>query len=244
MIQEMTYILGSRCSDGVVLVADRKVTLGGGATHAYEDKLFSDIFWMVVGSSGVSGLFEKFREKLQTTITDPKWDKTVPAFTTQIELITRELNAQYREVLGGQVFDVLLGVKTTAEAVLKYIYPIGFAESVRKYKVIGHGEPYGSFFLKQWWRPEMTMLEVAELGFFIIKFIQECELDNTVGIGEGYPQVWLIPSGAIKANATPDELRLLNPQPMSQDDLKAIETRILRRLAQVQKIPWTRPHPS
>jgi 20S proteasome alpha/beta subunit len=70
-LKGMTYILGSRCSDGVVLVGDRKVTLEHGATHEYEDKLFNDIWWLVVGSSGISGLFEKFRDRLTTYLSSP-----------------------------------------------------------------------------------------------------------------------------------------------------------------------------
>lgn len=156
-----------------------------------------------------------------------------------VENITRELNAQYRDVLGPeQVFDVLLGFKTTSEAVLKYVHPIGFAEGVRKYKVIGHGEPYGSFFLKQWWQPTMTMVEVAELGFFIIKYIQDCELDNTVGIGSGFPQVFMIPQAPIPDNATPDQRQALNPKQMLPADLAIISQKVSERLDQLRKMPW------
>lgn len=168
-LRGMTYILGSKCSDGVVLVGDRKITLDGGATHEYEDKLFAEGPWMVIGSSGVTGLFDKFREALATWVASPKNDNTLVGLTTQIEIITRDLNTSYRSVLGGQVFDVLLGIKPTIGTSLKYIHPSGFAEEVRRYKVIGRGEPYGSYFLKHWWQPNKTMLEVAELGFFIIK---------------------------------------------------------------------------
>jgi 20S proteasome alpha/beta subunit len=35
----MTYILGSRCKDGVVLISDRKVTLDFGDDFDYGDKL-------------------------------------------------------------------------------------------------------------------------------------------------------------------------------------------------------------
>ncbi len=77
---------------------------------------------------------------------------------------------------------------------LQYILPRGFAEPVRRYKAIGHGEPYGSVFLKQLWRSDMTMNQVAELGYFIIKYIEATELDASVGVGNGHPQVWFIPN--------------------------------------------------
>ncbi len=40
----------------------------------------------------------------------------------------------------------------------------------------------------------MTMNQVAELGYFIIKYIEATELDASVGVGNGHPQVWFIPN--------------------------------------------------
>ena len=37
---ELTYILGSRCKDGVVLISDRKVTLDFGDDFDYRDKRY------------------------------------------------------------------------------------------------------------------------------------------------------------------------------------------------------------
>lgn len=236
--KDMTYILGSVCSDGVVLVADRKVTLGDGTTHEYEDKLFMDTPWMVVGSSGTLGLFEKFRGRLTAYLASPEYDNQVFTLTTKIENITRELNTDYREVLRGQVFDVLLGLQTTTRPRLQYILPFGFAEGVRRYKVIGHGEPYGSFFLKHWWHPNMKMLEVAELGSFIIKYIQDFELDNSVGIGDGNPQIWLIPNPPIPLVTTPEQRIFLSPQVISPEDVNTIKDRVLKRLNTFKKTSW------
>jgi len=235
-LKPMTYILGAQCSDGVVLVADRKVTIDGGSDHTFEDKLYL-VETIVVGSSGVSGLFEKFRERLSTKITSPNWEKTVYNLTNQIEIITRELNEQYHDVLGGSVFNVLLGVKATTGAILEYVHPIGFAEGVRNYKAIGHGEPYGSFFLKKWWKPTMTMEETTELGFFIIKYIQEMFLDNTVGVGEGYPQVWLIPNNP-PLDTPKEKLQIYRSHAMSDIELKPIADKVSIRIAQIKQMSW------
>ena len=45
----MTYILGSQCKDGVVLVADKKFTVDGGSSYEYGDKLFGDLTGIIVG---------------------------------------------------------------------------------------------------------------------------------------------------------------------------------------------------
>ena len=46
---KMTYILGTRCKDGVVLIADRKFTIDAGAGYEYDDKLFGDLAGVIVG---------------------------------------------------------------------------------------------------------------------------------------------------------------------------------------------------
>ena len=235
-LKGMTYILGSNCVDGVVLIADRKITLRSGITHEYEDKLFNNIWWLVVGSSGITGLFEKFRDNLNTYISSSGWENTITALTNKIELITRELNETYDERLGGQVFDVLFGVKGTTGAFLHYVHPVGFAEGVRKYKAIGHGEPYGSFFLKRWWRPNMSMLEVAELGFFIIKYIEKSELDDSVGIGDGYPQVWLIPHRQPPPGLILADPSVFNPHVPSKDEMDAMQDKVVKRLAKFEDV--------
>jgi 20S proteasome alpha/beta subunit len=38
----MTYILGARCADGVVMIADKKITKDSGVDFEYSDKLFCD----------------------------------------------------------------------------------------------------------------------------------------------------------------------------------------------------------
>lgn len=238
-LKDMTYILGSNCVDGVVLVGDRKIVSGDGSSHEYGDKIFMDAPYVVVGSSGTAGLFEKFREKVIEFTLSPSHEHSVVALTYQIEIITRQLNETYRSILDGEGFDVLLGIKGSITPVLRYVYPVGFAEGVREYRVIGHGEPYGSFFLKHWWKPDMTMLEVAELGFFIIKYIQEFKLDDTVGIGESYPQIWLIPKEPITKDTTPEKAETLVPHLLSQDKIHTMEARVKERVAKLKETSWS-----
>jgi len=238
-LKDMTYILGSHCLDGVVLVGDKKIVSGDGSSHEYDDKIFIVDPWMITGSSGTLALFQKFRERVTEYIYSPNCERTVIALTSRIEFITRQLNEAYREVLQGQDFDVLLGIKGNISAILRYVYPFGLSEDINKYKVIGHGEPYGSFFLKHWWKPDMTMLDVAELGFFIIRYIQEFELDNTVGIGEALPQVWLIPNEPIPDGATPEEVQPLAPHPLPQDEAYAMEAKVRERIAKFKETSWS-----
>lgn len=237
--KDMTYILGSNCSDGVVLISDRKVVSGDGSSHEYEDKIFFVDPWMIVGSSGTLALFQKFREQVTEYINSPNCERTVFAITDVIETTTGQLNASYHDLLQGHDFDVLLGIKSTTGSVLQYVYPYGLAEGVSKYKVIGHGEPYGAFFLKRWWKPNMTMLDVAELGFFIIKYIQEFELDNTVGIGNESPQILLIPNQPIPAGAPPEVAQSYYPRTLSETDIQDMRTKVQQRIAEFKESSWS-----
>lgn len=186
----MTYILGSRCQDGVVLVGDRKLT--GETSYSIEEKIFMDVPPVVLASSGVYGLFDKFRNKVAAHLAEHP-QQPAQMFLEAIENFTVELNVNYRERLQGQVFDILAGVRVGDRSVLYHVQPNGFAEPVKRCRAIAHGEPYGSVFLNKLWRTDMTMLQVAELGYFIVKYIEKYELDSSVGVGSEHPQIWLIP---------------------------------------------------
>src|SRR2546426_393232 len=58
----LTYILGSRCKDGVVVVGDKKFTVDYGEHFVYGDKLFGDSSnSYLLGFSGDRGAFELFK---------------------------------------------------------------------------------------------------------------------------------------------------------------------------------------
>jgi 20S proteasome alpha/beta subunit len=172
----MTYILGSRCSDGVVLVADKKIIIleDGGAENKFSDKLFTDIEKLIIGYSGSRRVFESFRNRIVEYMTGFRNTyKEYPSITniySQIEEISHRLSETYRQ----DSFDLLVGVSSERSpdnrAQLRYFYYDGTMEPVFDYKVIGTGAPYGAIFLKQNWAPDLTMEQVAELGYFVIKY--------------------------------------------------------------------------
>ena len=55
-----TLIMGGKCSDGVVLIGDRKVTSGLGVSWTDKIRKFGNINWAVFGAAGVGTLFEEF----------------------------------------------------------------------------------------------------------------------------------------------------------------------------------------
>jgi 20S proteasome alpha/beta subunit len=195
---DLTYILGSRCVDGVVLIADRAFTVDYGAQTVYEDKLFEELPRAVIGFSGDRGIFELFTTGLGE-FADNHFKTNEQMTQTQLIMAASEeidkMNRRFRERESVEAL-IALG-DTNRIAHLKYFYPDGRLESVLQYKAIGHGAPHGSVFMRSW-NANFTMNQAAELGYFIIKYIETFKLDDTVGVGTHEPQIWFIPDRSAK----------------------------------------------
>jgi hypothetical protein len=124
-----------------------------------------------------------------------------------LEDILREVNARYRDRVI-EKNDVLIAAKLTDPkmAGLRYIDPNGAASAINDYKAIGHGAPYGEAFLKRLWRTKnsLTMNQVGQLGYFIIKYIESFGLDRTVSVGDDKPQIWFLPDQSEAHEASED----------------------------------------
>lgn len=211
----VTYLLGARCKDGVVIIGDRKFTVDYGEHYVYGDKLSGDLSnSFVIGFSGDRGVFELFK----TTFDDALNEYYRTSDKMPIErliLLTSDtiakINNKFRGC--GEPFDAMLGVSTgRKDASLKYFYPDGRLVSVDTIKAIGSGSPYGSIFLRTW-NSGMTMEQTAEMAYFIIKYIEQFELTHSVGVGNGHPEIWFLPDPAykdIRSRLTPDYLELYN----------------------------------
>lgn len=191
------------CRNGVVLVGDRKITLSDGTLIGYEDKIFrrppSDI--IVWGSAGEKGLYDSFNNRV-TQYFESHHIKEISraGFLIILEEIFEKMtkiSKEYEHNLRDGNLQVLIASRWEASATLHFIGWHGASTQMMKYYVIGHGEPYGSIFLKKLWNEKMDMKQVAELAYFIIKYIQEEDLDNSVGVSNvppnDKPQVWFIP---------------------------------------------------
>jgi 20S proteasome alpha/beta subunit len=67
-------------------------------------------------------------------------------------------------------------------ATLTYLNSFGLLNPEAKYRLIGSGSRYAKTFLERIWNRDMTMAKVAEIGYFVIKYIEELKLDRTVGL--------------------------------------------------------------
>lgn len=195
----MTFILGARSDNGVVLIGDTKVTIDDGADYTYSKKIFNPFTTVVMGSAGISGLYKSFQSRIVTTVRAYEEEgnaiNTLEKFSMLTENVIRGMHDTYGEDRGIlRNLSVLMAVRMGEKAEIMNFTHIGFPEPINSYKVIGHGEPYGAIFLKKMWKPHLNMEKTALLACFIIKVIQESEIDNSVGYSKEFPpQIWYIP---------------------------------------------------
>ena len=204
-------------SDGAVLLGDTKVIDADTHTVTFRKKMSQDFYPIVLAPSGSTILSNKFRQEAHRAILErartlneasPPMTSgamtIIPAKESQssidflaylkdLEAITERTNAEY----AGRVhsdFDVLVATQSVGRgAGLFYIYPDGVSSQIDTYRAIGTGAPHGSLFLKKFWRQDMSMLEVARLGFFVLRLIERFELDVNVGT-DPWPQIWFVPN--------------------------------------------------
>lgn len=201
MDSSMTYALGVRCVDGVILITDRKLTFGYGTQPEYIDKIHGDISGVLWAFAGAVGEFEIFRRDIKDFVRIKKSRNeviTMDGFVKKLSQTTYETFEKYRYEYGG--FEVLVGISEPGKSWLGHISESGLIEPVNRYMAIGTGAPYGAVYVQQAWKQKkgtITMNEAASLGYLVIKYIEKLELDGAVGLGKEHlfkhPQMRFIP---------------------------------------------------
>jgi 20S proteasome alpha/beta subunit len=127
----MTYVFGAKCTDGVVLVYDTKITTHYGNDDSYDDKITGEIPSVLTALSGSREPFEEFRMRLWEFVRERvnKADKiSMDKLLINIGHILDYLDKHYNNY----PFDLLVG-KTTNPSILYYFYQDGRLEPVTNY---------------------------------------------------------------------------------------------------------------
>jgi 20S proteasome alpha/beta subunit len=189
----MTLILGSKCADGVVLIADKKVILNGGIDIDYRDKLFAVLDYVVFGSSGSTDNFELFRGYVMEYFRKNKisFDDVIKELSGLAFRVNQKYNFNK-----DFYFDVLVGLQFPDKpSTLTFISGHGNPRTIEKYYMLGSGASYAKVLLEKLLCKDLTMEQFAKLGYFIIKYVEDFNLNRAVGIGSTEPQIWYIPDG-------------------------------------------------
>jgi 20S proteasome alpha/beta subunit len=198
--RDMTFILGARCADGVVLVGDTKITLNDGTNYEYGQKLFRPFYSVVLGASGASGLYASFQNRMEVEVRQKEAENINLNDHEKVKILAENVIRKMHKIYEQDRYflmnnlNVLMAIRVNAEPELVNITGEGLPEPVNSIKVIGHGEPHGALFINKMWRPTMTMEQTAKLALFIIKLIEETQIDASVGYrSDCLPQVYYLP---------------------------------------------------
>lgn len=101
------------------------------------------------------------------------------------ELISNICKSQI-ERFGVMPLEVLIATKTF-EPTLHYIDAIGREQQIRDFCAIGAGSEYAKHFFERLWTPEKNINETIALAFFVIKYVENLKIDDSVGVNYKQP---------------------------------------------------------
>ena len=187
-LPNMTFILGARCTNGVVLVADKKITRTnefGSISFEYKRKLHGELGHVIFGVSGSTDTFEFFVDEIKERVN--QGDVTIENVTNVISGKVLEINDK-RHFKKDLFFNLLVAVQYPQKpTILTYVIGDGGKQVVNTYESIGIGSVFAEPFLKNIWNSNLKMSTIAALGWFIIKYIEDYQLHSSVGIGTKLP---------------------------------------------------------
>ena len=190
----MTLILGARCRDGAVLVADSKLTEdNSGLQFSYDNKTTGELQGILTAFSGDRGTFQIFttrvRDYVNTTARElrreafqkpvkglikTQFGPTIDQLSLEIYDIQHDLHSKYRNY----DFEVLMGISgryypPSKMSRLFYFYPDGRVIPIKDYRIIGSGAPFALYYLKRYWQEDkMEMKKFAQLSDFVIRYVE------------------------------------------------------------------------
>lgn len=244
--------MGSRCIDGVALVADTKITttFDVGRRYSYGKKISGEIYGILTAFSGHKGVFEVFAMKLRDYVKsttknnqekflsqhmiglrkEPDFSPTFEQVKFQITQIQSELHSKNKN----RKYRVLMGVSSNhldGKSTLYYFDYDGSCMPVNEPVAIGHGAPYATYFLKLYWSPrQTTMKEFAQLCDFIIRFVShdKINLDDSVGLDkkDPFPQIIYIPDDVTLCGLDENGKQRLDCSP-TKSELRVFKSRLI-----------------
>ena len=196
----MTYIIGARCTDGVVLIADRKILRG--TIPSYKKKLVEVLPRVIMGGAGNVGIIDRLSQNIKQMV----FEKSIQTHHELLVYLEKESLELYNNYPHVGNFEILIGFQTGNMAQLHNILPyLKFAEPVKGYTTIGNGTQYGSLLLQKFWDDDMSMKNFAKIATLSINYVIESNLDDAVG---GDTNVWFIPDIPV----SPDDQSYVDPK--------------------------------
>lgn len=228
-----TCIIGAKCSDGVTIVADRRVMRGLEATN--EDKLFilgrETDPKVIVGASGLSGIMDRFIPMVMNSIVTVRaqslWE-IINEVEDNMKILSDRYGERFRSETSQEKQEELISAfvcgldsLVEGEAKIYHCYQNGFSEEIRQYDILGHGKPYALPFLKLLYDPQISTREMVDLSACVILNIEKLEVDQSVG---GLPDALILQN------------RNINPITVELNEIKSVENHFNEHFGEMKNL--------
>lgn len=191
----MTLDLGARCVDGVVIVADKKITdLTTRLLVKYDEKMYGVLRNVIFAYEGAEDMFKVFLRYVVGDVVMLRDDREKFTSDNLLQKLS-DVMTILRNIRDPRSKDFLLSIMVARQfprgvmSDLNIVRSNGKCEFVSEWRAIGSGEIIAKKYIERKWNTNMKMLQFAELGYSVIKFIENENLDDTVGVDVGEPSI-------------------------------------------------------
>lgn len=194
----MTLIIGGKCSNGVAIIADTKITGTEGTFLGHEQKLHGELTNVLFGCAGSLDMIDLFR---MCAVGQVVMLRDSPEKYTDINLHDKikEIMYLFTRIRNGEFFQLTIMIARLIDRPSKpdlhVIDSLGRIDSdfTLSYKAIGSGTRKADPILQGEWNESMSMKEFVKLSYCIIKYIEDVEPQGSVGVGSGKPHIKYLP---------------------------------------------------
>lgn len=190
----LTVVIGARCSDGIALITDAKLTKIVGAStlkRKYGRKLFGDLAHLLFGYAGSEEVFDFFRKYIIGDIElnrDTSECYTIDNIITKIARVVEVINRRLGNSLIGDQFAIVIAQHRGENSKLYYINKRGKIKDL-EYKIIGSGATTANDFCRKPYREKTSMKQFTKTAFCSIMYLDRLP-NSTVGvIPDGIPMM-------------------------------------------------------
>jgi 20S proteasome alpha/beta subunit len=182
--QLMTVVIGAKCSDGIVLIADRKLTRKNGEIR-YHEKIFGDLEHVLIGYTGDAQMFDIFR---RFTVGDVMIERDGSKRYDLNNLLSKisKSTRMFNELVDFRPFKVLMVSHYEKPLELYHIDEFGKHEKVSQgYKAIGSGTEITDMFCEGLDYANMKMSEFIKHAYLAIMYMNSYCPSLGVGVEPG-----------------------------------------------------------
>jgi|GEM_PF-932472 20S proteasome alpha/beta subunit len=183
----LTVVIGAKCSDGITLIADRKLTRRNGEV-CFNDKIFGDIEHILIGYTGDADLFDIFR---RYTVGDIMIERdNLKRYLLDNLLLKVSKSIKRFNALRCTPFKVLMASHKENPPELYYIHEDGNWNKVEQYQAIGSGSTVAEMVCGGLEHNNITMRDFARRAYLAIDYMHQYCPGLGVGVEpQGAPDI-------------------------------------------------------